>query len=260
MTSMVGKVLKYEFLNIMRNRWVFVYTLIVAATTFSLQKISGDYQKTMLSLSSITVVLIPLIASLFTALYWYYSERFTHLMLTQPLPRRVLLTSRIVALSTSLSACFVIGTFIGSILLGQLHLSCILLMLIGAFLTMIFSALSSWISIAVDDRMKGVGLVFGFWLYLVLVHDGFILLALIALKNEPMDFPGTLLGVINPIGLGRVVLLMYNEGSMLLGHTGALVREFLTSSKGYITAVALAFIWCVIPLALSYRAFRKKDF
>lgn len=255
-----GKLLKYEIINILRNRWVFIYTVAVAATTFVLQKISADYQKTLISLSSLSVIFVPLVSSFFTTLYWYYNDRFTQLMLTQPVTRRSLLAARFTALSMSLSLCYALGAIAGSLLLRQISMGMILLVFICWILTFVFVALSLLISIKIDDRMKGVGLVFGIWLYFVLIHDSIILLCLIALREYPMDLPGGFLGIISPIGLGRVVLLMYNEGSLLLGHTGAVVRELLTSWRGYALAAVVAVIWSVVPFAFSIHQFKKKDF
>lgn len=260
MNEPIKKVIKYELINIFRNRWVFVYTILVAAMTFSLQKISGDFQKTILSLSGISVVFVPLVASFFTALYWYYSDRFTHLMLTQPMPRHVLIISRFIALTVSLASCMGLGLMLGFLFLGQWGWDLFLLIGINVMLTFIFVALSLWISIAIEDRMKGVGLVFGVWLYFVLVHDGFILLVLLTLKDYPMDLPGAFLGILSPIGLGRVVLLMHNEGSMLLGHTGALIREIMTSWKGYTVAIVISIFWMTLPFTFAFKAFQRKDF
>lgn len=256
----ITTIIKYEFLNILRNRWLFFYILIVALTIFTFQKISGNYQKTIFSLSSISVILVPLITSLFTTIYWYYSERFTQLMLTQPIPRHILFCTRILALTISLSSCFGFGVLFGTALIGEISFNVFTVITINTFLTFIFVALSLLISIKINDRMRGVGLVFGIWLYFTLVHDGFILLFLAALHNYPVDLHGGLLGALSPIGLSRVVLLMHNEGALLLGHTGALVREILTSWKGYFIAFVIFCTWTFCSFYFGYQIFKRKDF
>lgn len=255
-----GKVFKYEMMNILRNRWVFAYTLLVGLMGFALIRIGGDFQKAIVSLSGITVVLVPLISALFTTLYWYYNERFTELMLTQPIPRRTLFWTRFLALTSSLSVCYAIGVLSAFMIFGELNFSVLLLIVIATLLTFIFVAGASLISILVVDRMKGMGLVFGFWLYLVLIHDAVILMMLLLLSEYPMDLPGALMGALSPIGLARVVLLMYNESSLLLGHTGALIRNILTGWQGYAIAAGFFFMWMAIPLAWGRRTFNKKDF
>ncbi|HEY8269335.1 MAG TPA: ABC transporter permease subunit [Pseudobdellovibrionaceae bacterium] len=260
MSKSLQKILKYEFLNIFRDRWIFVYTAIVAVTIFSVQKICGEFQKTVLTLSSLSVVFVPLITSFFTTLYWYYSDRFTQLMATQPVKRSHIFLARYGALTFSLSACYVVGTVLGAALSGSFSLGLVVLIAMNVLLTFIFIALSMLISAQVEDRMRGVGLVFGLWLYFVLIHDGLLLLGLVALREYPMDILGGVLGSLSPIGLSRVVLLMFNEGSLLLGHTGALVREIMTSWQGYLMAIGISVVWAIVPLLFGVRSFKKKDF
>ncbi len=256
----LNKVLKYEFLNILRNRWVFIYALIVTGLSFVMIRVSGETQKAVLSLSSIVVVFIPLISSLFTSLYWYYNDRFTQLMLTQPMPRWTLFFSRTIAISLSLIACSLLSMLFVFALFGEITKGVLVLNLVGSILTIVFVSLASWFSVEISDRMKGVGLVFSIWLYFVLVHDGLLLLLLLSLQQYPLEFAGGILATANPIGLARVVLLMFNEGSLLLGHTGALARGVLTSWKGYVLASSVSILWTLIPFYLGFRSFKSKDF
>jgi len=255
-----SKILKYEFLNIARNRWVFFYTLLMAGLSFSILKISGDAHKTSVTLSSVIVVLGPLVASVFTALYWYYNERFTELMLSQPLRRTSLLWMRWVALSLALSAGFVLGTLLPFVFLWQWVDSLLLVIAVGVFLMITFVGVSILFCTCSIDRMKGVGLCLGLWLYLSMVHDSIVLLTLIALKDYPMDFPAGLLGVLNPLGLARVCLLMTQDAALLLGHTGIIVRNILTGGAGFSIAAGLALLWMLLPMILAHRAWRHRDF
>ena len=259
-TVHLNKILKYEFLNILRNRWIFMYSIFVALTLFSIQKITGEYEKTFLTFSTLAVVFIPLISSLFTSLYWYYNDRFTLLLMTQPLKRNLIFFSRFIAITTSLSICFGLGILLGAILSNNYSLDLLLLFGVGTLLNFIFVALSMMISASFEDRMRGIGIVFAIWLYFVFAHDGIVLLTLISLREYPMEITGGIIGSANPIGLARVVLLMYNNGSLLLGHTGALVREILTSWIGYFWAIGVSFTWAVVPLLLGGRLFSKRDF
>ena len=108
--------------------------------------------------------------------------------------------------------------------------------------------------------MKGMGLVLGLWVYLAMVHDAVVLLFLIALKDYPMDFPGGVLGVVNPIGLSRVILLMIQDAPLLLGHVGMVARNILTGSAGIMISAAFVLIWILLPVAVSLRIWKKRDF
>lgn len=254
------KILKYEFLNVLRNRWLVLLTIIVAGTTFALQRITGDFHKTIVTLSTLSVVFVPLIVSVFTSLYWYYSDRFTQLMITQPIAREKVFYARFLALTATLGASVSGGILLGSLISFQLSVGLLLLILINLVLTIIFVGIAMAIVTRIDDRMKGIGIVFGLWLYFSLLHDGGVLLILIALRDYPMDLAGGILGVLNPMGLGRVVLLMYNDAALLLGHTGAMTREIMSSGLGYLFALLTALVWMIVPFVIGIKKFRKKDF
>jgi Cu-processing system permease protein len=243
-----------------RNRWIFIYGILLFLITFAFIHIAGDFLKAALSLSSILVVLVPLTSVLFTTIYWYYSDRFTELLLTQPIPRLNVYLARIGAITVSLGTAFALALTVPFLILGGLSGSVLLMAATGLFLTVVFTTLGMLFGVLLGDRMKGVGLALGLWFYFAILHDGLILILLLVFRDYPMDLPAGILGALNPIGLARVVLLMSTNASMLLGHTGALVRSLLTSSMGYVLATLLALTWMTIPIALGMRAFRRRDF
>lgn len=254
------KLLKYEVLNMFRNRWIFGFTLFIFGLTTVLIKVAGDFEKASVSLGMLSIVVVPLISSIFTSLYWYYSDRFTQLLLTQPMSRSALFLSRFVALNLALSASFGLGTLGGFLVFGHLSKAVFILIGVSSLLAFIFIALSFYLSILITDRMRGVGVVFGIWIYFVLIHDGLLLLSLLVLKDSPMDIPGGFLGALSPIGLSRVILLMHHNAPMLLGHTGALIRNILTTWHGYALALGISVTWMLVPSVMGYFAFNKKDF
>ena len=152
------KVLKYELLNILRNRWIFIYVLFLFALSMTLIHLAGDYAKACVSLANIVVVFVPLVAGLFTTVYWYYADRFTELLLTQPLSRSDVFFARLISICTSLGLSFVIGINLAFLVHGTFNLGLVLLDLSGVFLTIIFVVLGALVGVSVPDRMKGVGL------------------------------------------------------------------------------------------------------
>lgn len=254
------KILKYELLNIARNRWVFFYAAATAALAFAVYWISGDPAKAMVTLSSIHVILVPLIASLFASVYWYYNERFTELLLTQPMRRASVLLMRYVALTGALGAGFLAGTALPLALAGGGLAGILAIAASGLFLTAAFVGLALVFCVLSADRMKGVGLALGLWVYLVFLHDGAILVSLLAFRDYPVDLPAGVLGVLNPIGLTRVTLLMTQDASLLLGHSGMLVRNLLTSWQGSALAAAIALLILALPLGIALRKWERRDF
>lgn len=254
------KILKYELLNLARNRWVFALTLIVAALSAGFIWMAGDFTKAVLSLSSVLTTLVPLLAALFAVVYWYYSDRFTELLLTQPIRRIELLAARWIAMSASLILAIAVGILLPFVALGGMDSGVLLVLATSAFLSMIFITLGIVIAASIGDRMKGIGLVLGLWLYFVLVHDSVILLLLLGFREYPLDLPAALLSAVNPLGLSRVLHLVHYDASLLLSYSGALVRSLVEGTAGVLAAVGLALLWLLVPLALARRRFMLKDF
>lgn len=253
------KLFKWEMLNVARSKWVFALALLVLVLAETFIRMAGEFEKAVTSLASVTVVLVPLASALFSNFYWYSSERATELLLTQPIPRRALFNARFLALSIALGLSFAIGIATPFVLHGASSYGWIVLTAIGVFLAIVFTAVGSLISILVPDRMKGVGLVLGLWLYLVIVHDGLILLMLLGLGDYPLDVPGAIVGSLNPIGLARLALLVQQDAALLLGHTGALMAKLMTGTVGQAIGCAMAFLWVVAPAGFGLRRFLKKD-
>lgn len=255
-----GKLLKYEFLNIVRNRWVFVLAAGLFAVTYALIRIAGDFVKSILSLSSVIVIVVPLIATLFSVVYWYYSERFTELLLTQPILRRQLLLARWLALGASLTAAMGIGIVLPFALFDGVDQGVLFIFLTTAFLAMVFVTLGIWIASGRVDRMKGIGLALTLWFYFAAIHDALSLLILLGLREYPLDPVAATLGILNPIGLIRVLHLMRYEAPLLLSYSGAFVRNVLTGGVGMTMVIGVGLLWLSVPILLAKRKFEGRDF
>jgi len=64
---------------------------------------------------------------------------------------------------------------------------------------------------------------------------------------------------LNPVDLGRIMILLQMDMSALMGYTGAIFREFFDTGTGTTLATIILFIWILFPLWLSVRSFAKKD-
>jgi Cu-processing system permease protein len=73
--------------------------------------------------------------------------------------------------------------------------------------------------------------------------------------------PG-LLGLVflNPIDLGRIVILMQLDISALMGYTGAIFRNAFGAEYGGLLASAAMVVYAAVPVVLGLRMFRAKDF
>lgn len=254
------KVLKYELLNIVRNRWVFFLAGLLFAVTFAFIRIAGNFAKAILTLSGVASTVVPLIAILFTVVYWYHSERFTELLLTQPIRRTEILAARWLALSGSMAAALGLGILLPFAYYGGLSAGVLLVFGTTAFLAVVFITLGFLVATVFSDRMKGIGVALGLWFYFAVIHDGLILLLLLAFRDYPLDLAAGVLGSANPIGLVRVCHLLFYDAPMLLSYSGALVRGLMSGAARFAIAGAVALAWLAVPALLSLRIFRRKDF
>ena len=162
-------------------------------------------------------------------------------------------------MSLSLGLGFVVGVLLPFIIRGEWGIHLITISIFGGFLAIVFCAIGVLIGVTVNDKMRGVGLAFAIWFYFVLAHDALVLVLLLVAKNYPMDTWAAVLAALNPIGLTRVILLVQQDASMLLGHSGALIREILLGRTGLMTAIGIGLFWIVVPISLAMKSFLKRD-
>jgi Cu-processing system permease protein len=253
------KVLKFEIKNILRSRWIFGYFIMTTLISTGLNYLTSDPSKVLISLALIFPILVPLVGLIFSTLHWYYNERFTVLLLTQPVSRQTVLLSRYIALGVALSLAVTVGILLPFILRQQWPMGLNLLLATVIVLTFIFVGVALLISTLIEDRLKGIGFAFASWIYLSLLHDGILLVLLILFRDTPMDLIAGAISGFNPISLSRVVQLMYFDQALLLGHTGALTKQILISWKGYALAVTTTVLWLFLPLIGTFYVFKKKN-
>ena len=99
-----SRLLKYEIFNVVRARWLILYGLFFAGFTIAILQFGRDPVKAAASLSSVVLLILPMISILYASVYWYHSEPFTGLLLTQPLGRRTVYLARWCATGAALAA------------------------------------------------------------------------------------------------------------------------------------------------------------
>ena len=97
------------------------------------------------------------------------------------------------------------------------------------------------------------------WFYFAIVFDGLVILFLFSFSDYPLEKAMIFLTALNPIDLGRVMILLQLDISALMGYTGALYQKFFGSGYGMAFSLALQILWIIVPLLLALRVFRKKD-
>src|SRR5690625_3110048 len=186
-----------EFRDGLRNRWVLAISLMLGLLAIGIAYFGAaasgsvgftSLPTTIVSLSSLAVFLIPLIALLlaYDAVVGEQEQGTLLLLLTYPLQRRQLLLGKflghglILAVATLLGfgvAGLVIAISADTIAPSELLQSLGLFILSAILLGWVFIALAYWISSAVQEKSRAAGLALLAWFGFVLVFD----LALLAL-------------------------------------------------------------------------------
>jgi Cu-processing system permease protein len=213
---------------------------------------------------NIIIILVPLIGTIFGVMYFYNSKEFTELLLAQPVKRSSIFMGQYLGVAGSLTLSLVLGLGIPFVLYGLLRSDAIfdftLLLVTGAFLTMIFTALSFNIALSNENKIKGFGYAVLVWLFLAVIYDGLFLMSLILFKEYPLDSFSLVATMFNPIDLSRTLILLKLDISALLGYTGAVFKQFFGTSQGLIVSILMLALWTVLPIwRLVYKAM-KKDF
>ena len=86
-----------------------------------------------------------------------------------------------------------------------------------------------------------------------------ILFILFQFSDYPLEKVVVIISALNPIDLGRILILLRLDVSALMGYTGAVFKDFFGTNMGLIVAFTTLLLWCVIPLGLSVIKFKKKD-
>jgi Cu-processing system permease protein len=257
------KVIGYQMRDVVRSRWLIAYALFFLLATDALLRFGGADAKALLSVSTVVLLVIPLVALVFGTMHVYNAREFTELLLAQPVGRRELFGGLYLGIAIPLSAAFALGVGIPVVVHGvggELGTSATTLVAIGVALSFVFTAAAFCLAVRVQDKSRGLGAAIALWLWLAVLYDGLVLLAVSLFADYPLERP--LLGamVANPVDLARVVLLLRFDVSALMGYTGAVFKTFFGGSGGLAVAVIALALWVTVPTWLGVRAFQRKDF
>lgn len=258
------KILKYSFYDLMRSRWSYVYFAFYLLLGIVLLFLNNDLSKAVITLMNVIIILVPLIGTIFGVMYYYNSKEFTELLLAQPLKRSSIFLGQYLGVAISLSMSLILGLGIPFVFYGLFMSNAIwdfvLLLISGAFLTLIFTALAFNIALSNENRIKGFGYAILLWLVLAIIYDGVFLMSLILFEDYPLDKLSLVGTIFNPIDLSRTMILLKLDISALLGYTGAVFRQFFGTNFGLIVSFIALTLWVVLPVSRIAIKARKKDF
>lgn len=260
------KLLKYEFYNMFRNKWIVFYFLFFLILTSSLFYFAKEPAKVVSTLLQIVILVVPLISLILGTIFMYDSRNFIELLLSQPIDRKKIYISKYLGTTISLSVSFILGVLLPYIYflknpdIAPEYFLYFSLILSGTFMTFIFIAFAFMISTFFEDRVKGFGVSILLWLYVTLIYDGIILFVIIYFREYPLEKPVLILSILNPVDIARIFTVLQLDIAALLGYTGTIFKQFFNTKLGIFLSLGVMLLWTLIPLLTGLIKFTKKDF
>lgn len=254
----MNRIIKIILLDILKNKIVLAYTLILAALSWSSFALEDNSAKGLLTILNVILFTVPLVAILFATIYLYNSSEFIELLLSQPIKRRKIWASLFLGLSLSMVLAFVVGAGI-PLLINAPDSVGFMMIIVGCLISVIFVALAFLSSILTRDKAKGIGIAIMTWLFFALLFDGIVLFLLFQLADYPIENAMVAMTALSPIDLVRIQILMHLDVSAMMGYTGAIFQDFFGTAVGLIISFMLLCLWAIIPFFISLKKFNKKD-
>lgn len=265
-----------EVLEGIRNRWVVAATLLLAALALTLAFLgaapagrvgAGALEVVVVSLSSLSIFLLPLIALLLShdAVVGEAERGTLYLLLTYPVSRWQVLAGKflgqvaILALATTLGygAAAVALALPGGLARGESWQAFGQMLGASVLLGAAFAALGLLASTLVRDRGTAAGVAIGLWLLLVLLWDMGLLGILVADQGETITagmVDGLLLA--NPVDAYRLYNLAGLADVRMLSGMAALGGESALTPPVLLAALAA---WALVPLLAAIAIFARRE-
>lgn len=265
-----------EIRDNLRNRWVLAAALLLAALALSLGFLgstpTGSVKAdpltvTVVSLSSLSIFLIPLIAMLlsYDALIGEIERGTMALLLSYPVSRWQILAGKFIGHLMILTLAATLGYGLAGMILqlfnGGINLSAwqpfALLIVASIVLGASFLALGYLISAKVKERGTAAGMAVGVWLFFVVIFDMALIGILVADTRQIITAPMLETALLfNPADIYRLLNLTgYENTSIYAGMAG--LSEQLTISRGALISAQI--LWVAIPLVLAGWLFNRRE-
>ncbi|MDR3496324.1 MAG: ABC transporter permease subunit [Ancalomicrobiaceae bacterium] len=259
----------------LRNRWVVAVTVLLAALALTLAFLGSAptgalkvnaLAVTVVSLSSLTIFLIPLVALLlsYDAVVGEIDRGTMALLLAYPLNRWQVITGKFLGHVASLAVSTIIGYGLAGLLLattGDVDAATgeafVLMVAASVLLGSVFIAIGTFVSTLVRDRGTAGGIAVGVWLVFVLLYDMGLLGLLAADQGRSVSAPllNALL-LLNPTDAYRLLTLTAStEVSGFAGLAGLGAGSALSPPS----LVAALLAWTVLPLVAAMALFSRRQ-
>lgn len=254
----MNRIIKIILLDILKNKIVLAYTLIIAVLAWSSFALEDSSSKGLLTILNVILFTVPLVSILFATIYLYNSSEFIELLLSQPIKRTKIWISLFLGLSLSMVIAFFVGAGIPLLFFASNAVG-FMMILVGCIISVVFIALAFLSSIVTRDKAKGIGIAIMTWLFFALLFDGIVLFLLFQLSDYPIENAMVGVTAFSPIDLARIQILLHLDVSAMMGYTGAIFKDFFGTTMGLFVSFLLLILWAIIPFGVSLLKFKNND-
>ena len=260
----------------LRNRWVMVVTLLLAALALALAFVGSvpagevgaePLEVVVVSLASLSILLLPLIALLlsFDAVVGEAERGTLLLLLASPILRWQVVLGKFLGQIAILAVATALGYGVAALAVAA-RSGVPDWAAVGAFATLIgssvllgaaFVALGLLVSVLVRERQTAAGVALGLWLGAAVIYDLALLGALVADAGRHVT-PGLLeaLLLLNPADAFRLLNLTGFSGVQALSGMAGLAGE-VSPPVTWMVGALLA--WTVLPLLVTILVFARRE-
>ena len=263
-----------EFRDGLRNRWTGAITIIFILMSLGLAYFGSatagvlgfsSLESTLVSLASLCVMLIPLIALMlaYNSFVGELEQGTLLLLMTYPLSSAQLLLGKFTGQAAIITLASVLGFGLPAIiicLVSDVDVASVLIafsqfIVLASLLGWVFIALAYIISISVAEKSKAAGLALIVWFLFVLVFDLVLMAILVASEGNINETLVPFLLWINPTDVFRILVYTIIGAE---NYSGVLqIAEHGADGTLYLLAVML--LWVAMPLACSWWILNKKE-
>ncbi len=263
-----------EWMDGRRNRWLQSITVILFLLALGIAYLGGavagqvgftGLSNTIVSLASLAVLILPLIALLLSYDAIVGEDESGTLLLLSAYP----ITSFQLFMGKWLGRCFVLGAsiFVGfgcaalilafttNVIVTELLLAFSIFMVSALLLGMSFLAIGMWISSISKTRGQAAGIALIVWLFSAVLFD--LLLLGILVMSEGHIESNFLVGLLlaNPTDVFRMV--NFSIFSDMQQHTG-LMNLQQEMNFNLLDLIVVAILWVVLPLVCAFYSFKRR--
>ena len=258
---MIKNIITYQLKDLLRSKWILFYGAFFYLITEILLQFSGNESKSVIGILNMCLILVPVISIIYGSIYVYNSREFIELMLTQPIKRFSLYVGLYFGLAIPMALMFVLGVGIPLVIFNpSMFFLYFYLLISGTLITFSYIGIAFLISFLLDDKAKGIGACFLFWMLTAIFYDGLIMFLIWKFEEYPLEVPIIISAILNPIDSARVMVMLKLDIAALLGYTGAVFEKFFGTAMGLVISISSLLFYIITSFYLGLKVFLRKDF